>query len=294
MNLVTANLSALESRNYVIKARKSRSYSFNFHLIQMQERRDKFGSDFYLIIYDPLDERDFFVVPYEKVASAFTEKSLVNDVRNGIAKKTRWTGRITGQANDRNCLHVTNSGDVHFDLNCYHGNQQLLERAVGHIEGDPSNISHEDALEEQVRNDNNLDDTEKQTIIFSRRGQGLFRLRVLALERSCRVTGVAHPDLLEASHIKSWGSCISHQERLDGHNGLLLTPTVHRLFDIGCISFERHGEVLISTKIDEVQLGMLHLPGIPDVPGKPPLNVGLFTAGQRRYLAYHRENIFRP
>ncbi|GMW05571.1 MAG: hypothetical protein AMXMBFR8_03680 [Nevskiales bacterium] len=38
----------------------------------------------------------------------------------------------------------------------------------------------------------------------------------------------------------------SNEERLDGENGLLLTPTIDHLFDRGFISFEGDGRLLVS------------------------------------------------
>ena len=47
----------------------------------------------------------------------------------------------------------------------------------------------------------------------------MFRDNVRALEPACRVTGVANPWLLIASHIKTWRACATAAERLDGANG---------------------------------------------------------------------------
>ncbi len=79
--------------------------------------------------------------------------------------------------------------------------------------------------------------TEKRQIILARRGQGKFRERVSRIEHACRITGVNRPEHLIASHCKPWRDCESHDERLDGENGLLLTPTVDHPHD---------GELLIS------------------------------------------------
>jgi hypothetical protein len=57
---------------------------------------------------------------------------------------------------------------------------------------------------------------------------------------------VTNPWLLIASHIKPWRSCETATERLDGANGLMLTPDVDRLFDRGMISFSDDGAVLVS------------------------------------------------
>jgi transposase len=50
---------------------------------------------------------------------------------------------------------------------------------------------------------------------------------------------------LRASHIRPWRDS-DNEARLDGENGLLLTPTIDHLFDRGFISFEDDGRLLIS------------------------------------------------
>jgi hypothetical protein len=82
----------------------------------------------------------------------------------------------------------------------------------------------DDALEAALREDQSLDETTRRAVVEARRGQGRFRLNLEAVERACRITGVADPRLLRASHIKPWRSCLSSAERLDGENGLLLSP----------------------------------------------------------------------
>ncbi|MEX2149672.1 MAG: HNH endonuclease signature motif containing protein [Steroidobacteraceae bacterium] len=128
--------------------------------------------------------------------------------------------------------------------------------------------------------------TEKPQIILARRGQGKFRERVSCIEHACRITGVNRPEHLIASHCKPWRDCESNDERLDGENGLLLTPTVDHLFDRGFIPFENDGELLISPVVHRESLQRM---GIP--PGERR-NVGGFTEGQRRYLEFHREAVF--
>ena len=88
-------------------------------------------------------------------------------------------------------------------------------------------------------------ETEKSALILARRGQGLFKQRVRLLERRCRITGVDRIEHLRASHCKPWRSS-DDGERLDGENGLLLTPTIDHLFDRGFISFEADGKLLVS------------------------------------------------
>jgi len=65
---------------------------------------------------------------------------------------------------------------------------------------------------------------------------------------------------LIASHCKPWRDCRDHAERLDGENGLLLTPSIDHLFDRGFISFENSGELLVSPVAHEVSLRKMGVP----------------------------------
>jgi putative restriction endonuclease len=130
-----------------------------------------------------------------------------------------------------------------------------------------------------------ISDTEKQAIVMARRGQGLFRKRVTQIERRCRVTGVTAAEFLRASHAKPWRDS-NNEERLDGENGLLLTPDVDLLFDRGFISFENNGDVLVSPVADRAE--MLKM-GLLDHMLE---NVGTFTSKQRQYLDFHRDLVF--
>jgi hypothetical protein len=137
--------------------------------------------------------------------------------------------------------------------------------------------------EEKLKNDGTLSDTEKEEIIKARRGQGVFRRRVLATEAYCRLTGVSDPRFLRASHIKPWVDS-DNRERLDGNNGLMLSPHVDHLFDGGFISFSQSGQVLVAAEIDSV-LSDWSLPN--KVIGSP------FSDEQEIYLAFHRSQRFR-
>ena len=103
----------------------------------------------------------------------------------------------------------------------------------------------EEHLRDKLRDNPALDQTERQALVLSRRGQGLFRQRVQGIESRCRVTGVWRPEHLRASHIKPWRDA-SNEERLAGENGLLLTPSIDHLFDRGFIAFEEGGRLVVS------------------------------------------------
>jgi hypothetical protein len=56
--------------------------------------------------------------------------------------------------------------------------------------------------------------------------------------------GVENPVHLVASHCKPWRDS-TNEERLNGENGLLLTPSIDHLFDRGFIGFENSGALII-------------------------------------------------
>jgi len=97
------------------------------------------------------------------------------------------------------------------------------------------------------------DDKERETnatsIVASRKGQGLFKSRIMLAEKGCRVTGAKGQRYLIASHIKPWVES-NNIEKLDGHNGLLLSPHIDRLFVQGFISFSDDSDLLISKHCD--------------------------------------------
>ncbi|MCH1993537.1 HNH endonuclease [Achromobacter xylosoxidans] len=128
-----------------------------------------------------------------------------------------------------------------------------------------------------------VDKTEVERVYQARIGQGTYRKNVMSVERSCRVTGVSNVDLLIASHIRPWRQS-SNQQRLDGNNGLLLSPHVDKLFDSAWISFSNQGEILVASgEVREVLIAW----GID-----PDMNVGRFNEDQEKYLAYHRDVLF--
>jgi putative restriction endonuclease len=155
----------------------------------------------------------------------------------------------------------------------------------------------DDVIERNILADPNLETTVKETVIQARRGQGKFRKNVEAIETACRLTGITNPTLLIASHIKPWRVCGSALERLDGMNGLLLTPDADLLFDRGFISFEDNGEVIVSPRVDREDLRRLGFQdliweqfGFAEAPIK--WQTETFAKTQCGYLAYHRSEVY--
>ena len=122
--------------------------------------------------------------------------------------------------------------------------------------------------------------TQKTQIINSRRGQGVFKANVRLVETFCRVTKVANPKHLIASHIKPWSKS-DDIEKLSGFNGLLLAPHIDHLFDKGFISFEGNGNLILSSQLDSSVLDKWHI--------YKEINVGNFRKEQQQFLEYHRD-----
>lgn len=143
----------------------------------------------------------------------------------------------------------------------------------------------EEHLTKGIEQDATVTKTERESLILARRGQGLFRRLVAANESRCRVTGVDRPEHLRASHCKPWRDS-SNPERLDGDNGLMLTPSIDHLFDRGFISFAGDGRLLISPVAHRSSLQKM------GVPVDVERNVGRFRQEQERFLEFHRDAVF--
>jgi putative restriction endonuclease len=143
----------------------------------------------------------------------------------------------------------------------------------------------EHRLEERIATDESIRETVREAIIRARRGQGLFKHRVMSIERRCRITGVENPIHLIASHCKPWRDS-TNEERLDAENGLLLTPSIDHLFDRGFISFEDSGALILSP--------VAHLPSLQrmGIETQKFVNVGGFSEGQQKFLDFHRTAVF--
>jgi putative restriction endonuclease len=143
-------------------------------------------------------------------------------------------------------------------------------------------------VERRILEDASLDQSVREQLIRARRGQGLFRERVLGVEPICRITGIGKPNLLIASHIKPWRACGTTAERLDGFNGLMLAPHADFLFDRGLIGFEDDGRSLFSSQLQEADAAALGLHAVQGPPTSP------FRAESKVYFQYHRSTVYIP
>jgi len=139
-------------------------------------------------------------------------------------------------------------------------------------------------LEQELASDPAVKETERLAIIRARNGQGLFKDRVSNIESRCRITGVDNPVHLVASHCKPWRDS-TNEERLNGENGLLLTPTIDHLFDRGFIGFENNGDLIVFPVAHRLSLERM------GIDTKKSVNVGGFTSGQKEFLNFHRNSV---
>ncbi|MBK8163063.1 MAG: HNH endonuclease [Gammaproteobacteria bacterium] len=146
----------------------------------------------------------------------------------------------------------------------------------------------QNAIADEVPSDSviELAATSSSQVVSVRSKQSLFRRRLLTVEKQCRLTGIADLRFLRASHIKPWSKCATGGERVDGNNGLLLSPHADFLFDRGWISFEDGGALLRS---NQLPAGVIDRIGLNLKVGR---NCGLFDEKQKAYLEYHRNAVF--
>lgn len=126
--------------------------------------------------------------------------------------------------------------------------------------------------------------TEREAITLARIGQGAFREALVRDWGSCAVTDVSHQDVLRASHIKPCKRS-TDEERLDPCNGLLLAAHLDALFDSGLITFRVDGIIEISSLLslaDQAALGL-----------STSMKLRRANPGRAKYLAFHREHVFR-
>jgi hypothetical protein len=94
--------------------------------------------------------------------------------------------------------------------------------------------------------------TEAERLMVQRIGQDIFREALMDYWGGrCPLTGITEPALLRASHIVPWSEC-GDEQRLDVHNGLLLSALWDAAFDKGLVSFSNDGSVLASPRLSRL------------------------------------------
>ena len=141
----------------------------------------------------------------------------------------------------------------------------------------------DDVAEHALRVRHDLDAGTRKRLVAARRGQGVYRENVERYEHACRLSGLLDRRHLRARHIKPWRES-NDREKLDGSNGLLLSPHIDQLFERGLISFSDEGELLVARQLNPAVL--------PTWGIELPRHVGAFQPAQASYLLHHRLHVF--
>jgi predicted restriction endonuclease len=227
-------------------------------------------------------------VNYHDLSSNIRPKNIINELKAYLPEKY---SPLTIDGNGLQSVYLAEVPQKMADVLISHMSDEertfLASADKVLLDNDDVKDMAEEEVTKKIIASKMIDNTEKDALIKARRGQGIFKMNLMQYENRCRITKVNNPKHLIASHIKPWRYCETNEERLDGENGLLLTPSVDHLFDKGYLTFDDKSNLLISRTADGASLKQMGI-NVEEI-----INVGDFTAKQKIYLAYHRDNIFK-
>jgi len=219
-----------------------------------------------------------------EAVSDIKEKSTIDDLAYG--------GNEAGV--EKRCVSIelidiySSPGITYYEL-CEVGVKGSI-RSPMKVEGELAEYIHDweatelEVIEEEVATEYADEEGYDVSSIVGRRvGQSLFRRKLLEKYDSCCVCGMSNQELLNSSHIKPW-AVASGAERVDVDNGFIMCPNHDKLFDRGFISFNDDGSILISKKISDEDAKKVGI----DIKYK----MKNLSKGNKKYLEYHRDNIF--
>lgn len=207
-----------------------------------------------------------------------------------------WEGE-KGHGNDQRIADSSKSGEqihlfyreIHHSAFEYKG--LLTVAGVGFVPDRPTkfvfHLNHDQSAQDDITTHQseikNLPETERQSLIKARIGQGIFRQQLLEMWEGCAVTHVRLPTVLRASHIKPWRFS-TNAERLNPYNGLLLLPQYDQLFDKGLISFDESGGILRSPALEGIEPTKLGI--------NPNDSLRSLSNQHKGFLKYHQTEVF--
>jgi hypothetical protein len=265
-NFVLRNRAALAETNFVRKASRQANYWFDITQNKLTNLQRKRGSNFNIIIFGTDDiEADYYVIPFQLVASILTEETLVYTPSKGTS---RWILSVHAHH-----LRVRHSATT-VDISSYYG-------APIDQSGNVATLPDDDANDYAIEN--------RLAEIQARQKQSAFRTKVLRnFDSRCCITRIGKPELIVASHIVPW----SHQieSRLDPSNGLALFAGHDALFDRGFFTITQNLKVRICSEHavqDQALLKLLH--SIQEVSLERPSHYQI----RPEYIEYHQQQVFK-
>ncbi len=142
----------------------------------------------------------------------------------------------------------------------------------------------------EICNLNNDGITKRLQKIWARVGQGTYRDEMLKMwHNACSVTGCSIKETLIASHVKPW-KLSDDFEKIDYHNGLLLSANLDALFDKGLMTFDKEWKICFPLeKLEELKkLGITENMHIRKDSLSPEDQQQI-----EKFLEYHRKNIYK-
>lgn len=139
-------------------------------------------------------------------------------------------------------------------------------------------------LEKYVKAVAEFGETEGERAQKFRIGQDIFRRALVEYWNGrCPLSGISDSDLLRASHMMPWSACATDAQRLDVHNGLLLSALWDAAFDAGLVTFNENGTVLPSPHLEEAAHEALAIDKVPRL---------ALRDEHQPYLTYHRNHVW--
>lgn len=117
-------------------------------------------------------------------------------------------------------------------------------------------------------------------------GQQYFRKNVIDVcHGKCVVTSVKElqTSILVASHIKPWINSTA-TEKVQGGNGLLLSPHIDKLFDTGLITFDDNKKIIMSPLLAKEVINAWSIDNNKQYQ---------LTKEQQHFMIFHQENVFK-
>jgi len=239
------------------------------------------------------------------VAKKTIDKTLINELATGVPRNivSFFTDKTLQLGEKKTIIIVINGNTIEASLVRRQGNRHRLnltaikrqlrftEKDIGltsiWFEKDTTtshfHIFFDSALQATTEQINR---TSKQTMTNTRIGQGVFKAKLIEKwDNKCAITSVIEhtPSILIASHTKPWAESNDFQ-RLDGNNGLLLSPHIDKLFDSHRITFSQNSELIISNSLSDDLLSAWN------INRDTQLNL---TDMQQYYMDYHRNEFMK-
>ena len=133
--------------------------------------------------------------------------------------------------------------------------------------------------------------TETSSTVKVRRGQQLFRQSVLSsYSVRCCISGIDHPRLLVASHIRPWHAFPA--DRLDPRNGLCLSSLHDAAFDWGLFTLDEDFKVVLGPELGKRLDREMIRQNFEPFAGQPIRLPSKLAEPSQEFLEYHRSEVF--